>query len=150
MTGVIMREMRTAGIIMAIMLGVVCSGRADEGVTNAQETVLAQTTNGNFVLYVSNQSFDLSPVDITVSIDGKKAVSADFVVGTAHSWVAHRFQLTPGVHKITATSEKGAIQLEKEIEITHNHWAAIGFVFSTKNDRKQFLFRIQATPLSFM
>lgn len=125
-------------------------GRAADGVSKPQEELLAQATNGNFVLYVSNQSFDLSPVDITVFIDGKKAVSSDFVVGTSHNWVSHRFQLSPGMHKITASSEKGSVQLDREIEIKDKHWAVINFIFSEKSGKKQFFFRIQATPLAFM
>ena len=143
-------EMKKTGLIMAVFLGVVLSGRAADGVSGAQEELLAQATNGNFVLYVSNQSFDLSPVDITVCIDGQKAVSSDFLVGTAHNWIAHRFRLSPGTHTIKASSEKGAVQLEKEIEIKDKHWAVINFVYTAKGAKKQFFFRIQATPLAFM
>ena len=39
--------------------------------------------------YVSNQSFDLDPVDIDVYVDDVKLITGDFLVEGQHSWHAY-------------------------------------------------------------
>ena len=141
--------MKTAAVVATVISLTLLMCRADEGSGKAQEEVLPQTTNGNFVLYVSNQSSDTSPVDITVHIDEKKAVSADFAFGNGHSWGKHTFQLAPGKHRITAVSQQGSARMEKEIEIKDKHWAVIDY-FSTKRNGKIFSFKIKDRPIMFM
>jgi hypothetical protein len=118
--------------------------------TQEVEATLAQSGTGNVVLYVSNQSFDRSPVDITVHIDGKRAGSADFASGAGHGWVKHTFELTPGKHTITAASKAGAARFEKEIEIKGKHWASIDYWFTKKDGQATLSFRIQETPMAMM
>ncbi len=142
--------MKTAAFVAAVISWSILACRADDGSWKAQEEVLPQTTNGNFVLYVSNQSFDMSPVDITVHINGKKAVSADFAVGNSHTWVKHTFQLAPGKHKIAAVSQKGSSRIEKEIEVKDKHWVVIDYWFTKQDGKKQLTFMIQDTPIMFM
>ena len=120
---------------------------------NAQ--TLPQDPNGNFVLYVSNQSFDEDPVDITVHIDGKKAVEADFHVGNQHSWIKHRFNLPPGRHRLAAKSRTGKASLDKVFDISDKHWAVIDYWYYPKlrggsgPTPRKFSFLIQDSPIGF-
>jgi hypothetical protein len=100
---------------------------------------LTQNKDGNFVLYVTNQSFDLSPVDITIHIDGKKAVSGEFHVKDQHHWVRHTFELAEGKHKIQVSSIKGEALLEQELEIREKTW---GLLFFAKKDGEKGFFQL--------
>jgi hypothetical protein len=93
---------------------------------------LSQDKNGNFILYLSNQSFAVNPVDIKVFIDDIIAVEQEFDVkgarGPQHNWIQFQFSLAPGKHTIRALSSKGRAKLEKEFEIKKkNQWAVINY-----------------------
>jgi hypothetical protein len=64
-------------------------------------------SDSNFVLYVSNQSFEIDPVDIAVEIDGKRVVEGDFLVEGQHSWHVFKFQLEPGQHTLRVVTDVG-------------------------------------------
>ena len=110
---------------------------------------LPQDKNGNFVLYVSNQSFDVSPVDILIHIDGKEAVSSDFAVGNQHNWVQHTFQLAPGKHQLVAVSQKGKARVEREFEIVDKHWAVVDYWYPDPDGKAQIAFIIHDRPIGF-
>jgi hypothetical protein len=131
-----------------LFFGVV--GCGDPKVDKKAENLLAQDKNGNFVLYVSNQSFAISPVDIAIYINGDKAISSEFEVKGQHHWVRHIFSLQPGKHKLKIVSKKGEATLEKEIEVKGKHWAAIDYWYYPKKDgKKHFTFGIQDKPIYF-
>ncbi len=94
---------------------------------------LAQNKNGNLTLYVSNQSFDITPVDITVRIDGATAVSKSFEVGTQHNEEAFQFTLSNGSHKIDVSSIKGDAKLTKNFEIKGKRWAILDYWYTKKS-----------------
>jgi len=113
--------------------------------------LLQQNKKGNFVFYVSNQSFAETPVDITVTLNGKKAVSQDFEVGNQHNWKKHTFKLAPGKYKLVAESKKGKAKFEKELEIKDKKtWAAMDYWYYPKKDGKRFFtIHIQNNPIRF-
>lgn len=114
------------------------------------ESLLPQDKNGNFILYVSNQSFAISPVDIAIYINGNKAISSEFEVRNQHNWVKHIFSLQTGKHKLKIVSQKGEAILEKEIEVKGKHWVAIDYWYYPKKDgKKHFSFLIQDKPIYF-
>ena len=119
------------------------------------EDLLPQDLNGNFTLYVSNQSFAISPVDITIHIDGKKAVEGDFDVGNQHNWVSHTFRLGKGTHELVAVSEKGAARINDQFQIEDRHWAVVDYRYYPKvtggagPTPKQFSFNIQDKSMYF-
>lgn len=84
-------------------------------------TELPQDQNGNFVLYVSNQSSAINPVDIKIYIDAKLAVKKDFYVGTQHSYTSFRFSLSEDKHSIKIESKNGDAILKKVFKITDKH-----------------------------
>lgn len=129
-------------------------------ISRAEETqTLAHDPNGNFILYVSNQSFDENPVDITVHIDGKKAIEGDFdVTGkriAQHNWIMHRFDLAPGRHRLSVKSKKGKASLDKEFEISDKHWAVIDYWYyptlrgGAGPTPRHLSFMIQDSPIGF-
>lgn len=87
--------------------------------------------NDNFILYISNQSFAVNPVDIMVFIDGSIVVDQEFDVAgrkmAQHSWERFQFSLPPGKHTIRAVSSKGETQLEQDFDIVNDHWAVINY-----------------------
>ena len=133
-------------LVLASALGG-CLGDNSQG--GPKEAPLAQDPGGNFILYVSNQSFSISPVDIVILIDGRKAVAADFIVGNQHKWIEHKFRIPAGNHKLVAASKKGSARFEKEFEVKDKHWAAIDYWYDPKQGEKRFSFNIQDTPILF-
>lgn len=115
------------------------------------EPLLAQDPKGNFVLFVGNQSPTVTPVDIVVTIDGKKAVDANFALGMGRNIVRHAFLLPPGEHTLIAVSKKGRnVVLKQTIKV--GDAASFGILFYTGGGRTptQFTFRIQDTEPMFM
>lgn len=89
---------------------------------------MAPVPTGSFTLYVSNQSFDRPTVDITVSIDGRVAVSDAFPVMDQHNWVAHRFELAEGKHQIVARSVSGEANFSATVLVpAGRHWAVLDY-----------------------
>ena len=142
--------MNKAVLVLALVLTAALGGcLGDNGQGAPKETLLAQDPGGNFILYVSNQSFTISPVDITILIDGKKAVEADFAVKHQHNWIMHTFRMLPGNHKLVAVSKKGSARFEKEFEVKDKHWAVVDYWYDPKQSEKKFSFNMQGTPIQF-
>ncbi len=111
--------------------------------------------NGAFTLYVSNQSFAITPVDITVAIDGEVVVREYFEVGNQHSWKKFTLTIPNGRHTVNVASRKGGATLTKEIEVTGRHWAVTDFWYYPNEQGgagptpRSFSFTIQDTPILF-
>jgi hypothetical protein len=88
--------------------------------------------NGNFHLYVSDQSFAISPVDIKVFIDGEIVVTQVFDIGSQHNWQTFVLKLSPGRHKIVAESSKGDAKLEQIFEVNEKLWVVLDYWFYPK------------------
>ena len=109
--------------------------------------------NGNFTLYVSNQSFAISDVDIQIKIDGKIVVSRYFNVGNQHNWKGFTFSLAKGEHTLEAHSDQENVTLEKKFNITDEHWAVVDFWYYPSSHYeptpKHFSFNIKDEPIYF-
>jgi len=109
--------------------------------------------NGSFTLYVSNQSFAISPVDIQVEIDGEVVIREYFDVANQHNWKAFKLSLSPGQHKLKVSSVKGNAELSKEFDVTDEHWAVVDYWYYPKSHYnptpKKLTFDIQDTPIRF-
>jgi hypothetical protein len=89
---------------------------------------IERAANPTFTLYVSNQSFDIDPVDIEVRLDGRLAVTGDFDVGSQHSFFDFDFHLEPGSHVITARGDGGDIDLEQTFTLgADRKWGTLFF-----------------------
>ena len=93
------KNMKTTIFIATVLLLFVLVGCIEPGAETVAGNILSQDTSTNFVLYVSNQSFALTPVDITITIDEKQVIPSEFEVGEGerrqHNWIMHGFELTP-------------------------------------------------------
>jgi len=109
--------------------------------------------NGNFVLYVSNQSFKISKVYIQIKIDSKVVVSQFFKVGNQHNWKGFQFSLSKGIHTLEARSDQEDVEFAQEFEITDKHWAVVDFWYYPKTHGEpaegQFTFNIRNEPILF-
>jgi hypothetical protein len=104
---------------------------------------------GNFVLYVSNQSFARSTVDIRVEVDGHEVVSESFAVENQHNWVEYRIRLARGTHVIRAASSTGEAVFERSFPIRGRTWAVIDYWCCDGPDEPRFTFHISREPIAF-
>lgn len=83
--------------------------------------MLEQDPAGNVTLRVSNQSFEVNPVDITVAIDGETAVRGEFDVEgeqpPQHNWQTFHYRLPDGRYTLVASSVQGRARLEAPIDV---------------------------------
>ena len=86
-----------------------------------------EEADGNFRLYVSNQSFAIDPVDIRVWIDDIPVICQYFKVGNQHNWQLFRFALDDGEHRIKAATEKGDATLEQTFTVEGDRWAVLDY-----------------------
>ena len=80
----------------------------------------------NFTLYISDQSYELSPVGIKVYIDDKLVINEDFAVGNQHNWKKFSFKLSNGKHTLKAVTAEGII-IEEEILLLKDTYAVLNY-----------------------
>jgi len=80
-------------------------------------------------LYVANQSFDLNPVDIKVTLDGDVVAQGIFFAATGGNWRRYDLTLGPGRHVLHAVTRKGAAGLRREFTAAGPRWMAVAFRF---------------------
>ncbi len=90
-------------------------------------SVILQAPNGNFVLFVSNQSNQTNPVDITIYLDGRLAVNQDFLVGSGHNIVRFQFQLDPGTHTLRSITTRGQSDATATFDLPSTPWGVVDF-----------------------
>ena len=125
-----------------------CAGCATPRYSSDQTIVI--DPNGNVRLYVTNQSFAISPVDIKVFIDCKRVVDGAFDVGSQHTIEEFVLKLSPGRHRIVAESLRGNAKLEQEFEVSDKTWAALAYWFDSKVKEGHFVFDVRDKPIYFM
>lgn len=139
------------GLLIAL---VGCSALPPAGSADDPSWDPAPAPDGNFTLYVSNQSFDIESVDIVVEVDGVRVVDDVFAVESQHNWKQYVIDLAPGTHTLTARSVEGDATFEQSFEVTGDHWAAVDYWYVTEErgtpTPKQFIFHIQDEPIAFL
>ena len=118
-----------------------------------------EDNNGNFILYISNQSFAVNPVDIQVFVDGKKVIDQTFDVKgkrvAQHNWIPFQFKASPGSYRLRVESKKGKALLKTTFEIQDKNWAVIDYWNYPKvtggagPTPPKFTFNIQDKPIGF-
>ena len=107
-------------------------------------------TQHPLTLYVANQSFDVNPVDIKITIDGKTVAKGTFYAGEGHSWRRYDVRLAPGRHVLRAMTRKGAAALKREFDVAGPRWAAVAYrnVSPSRGGRtvRHFAFAIRDSP----
>ncbi|WP_256841936.1 hypothetical protein [Ornithinimicrobium cryptoxanthini] len=125
--------------------------RPDASTTaDASDIRLTDEADADLVLYVSNQSFEDSPVSIQIAIDGVHLVDQAFAIEGGHNWFTFPMSLPPGDHVLTATSGTGA-SIEQAVEIPggEQRWAALDYWYSPEGEARRFTWHISTEPIVF-
>lgn len=100
-----------------------------------------QDAHDNMTLLVSNQSFDVTPVDIKISIDGQVIVKDDFDVQgdqlPQHNWQRYHLRIEDGSHSLAAESKKGKAQERITFEVSGLHTVTIAFWHGSRSVRSK-------------
>jgi len=145
--------------VNVLVLGVVLSGSAC--LVPREGTLLEPAANseyldpnGDFTLYVSNQSFAKPILDIKVEIDGDVVVHRYFHVRNQHNWTPFTLSLPEGKHVLKASSERGDARIEQEFTVHGEHWAVLNYWYTpdagTAARNRRFTFSISDEPVYFM
>jgi hypothetical protein len=130
-------------LVLLSLLLVACT---DADSAEAPRQYLPRSDNPTFTLFVSNQSFDLSRVDVEIRIDGQLAVTGDFLVEGQHTWVPFDFDLAAGPHQLRVTSEGAGVMLERPFDLAARRWGVLSFWYyaagSPEPTPKQFSFQV--------
>ena len=98
-------------------------------------------------LYVSNQSFEIDPVDIAVYVDGRQVVCDEFFVEGQHNWIVHDLSLESGEHSLRAVGNDGLTTVEETFELNGERWAVLDFWFHPgETEEFNFLIQDSASP----
>jgi hypothetical protein len=85
----------------------------------------------SLTLQVSNQSFDIDPVEIEITIDGQVVVHGEFELqgeGLAqHNWKHYEIQVEAGPHHLRARSTQVHVVQESEFETPATELVTIAF-----------------------
>ena len=107
---------------------------------------------GTVALLVSNQSFDVNPVDIAISIDGQAVVQGEFDVQgdqpPQHNWRRYDLQLEDGAHALVAKSSKGQAQQHTTFQLPGVRTITIAYWYGRRSARSKSegYFTVQAGP----
>jgi hypothetical protein len=79
------------------------------------------------VLYVSNQTYEIDPVDILVTVDRRIVAQGKFQVGDGHNWRKFAFSVPDGRHQIIASSQRGKAMLDVICNVRANEWLVLNY-----------------------
>jgi hypothetical protein len=100
-----------------------------------------QPMDDNVTLLVSNQSFDIDPVDIEISIDGQVIVQDEFDVQgdqlPQHNWQQYHLRLNDGLHSLVVKSEKGQAEQQAKFAVAGAHSCTIAFWYDHRSSRSK-------------
>jgi len=97
---------------------------------SSTDALLSPSEPGDFHLYVSNQSYQFSPVDVIVYLDGKLAVNQLFYVKAQHTWVRFNYDLGNGTHALRAISRSAGLDVERSVVLPDSNWCVIEFWYN--------------------
>lgn len=123
-----------------------CGPHSSPG-TPSSEPQIEQLTN--LTLTVSNQSFEINPVDIAVKIDGVIVIDEKFEVGNQHNFHDYEFQLEEGTHTIHINSVLGDVNMEQEFGLDEEKWGYLFYV-NNEEDPPRFVLEISDKPFGFL
>ncbi len=113
---VLTQTLVSAGV-MAVLVG--CSaGRVSQATPKGESPV---------VIYVSNQTGEVNPVNIKVSIDQDSILNQDFLCGTGHNWSSFKLSLKEGRHQLVVTSSNGDAGLDVVFTVDKPTWLVIDY-----------------------
>jgi len=139
-------------LALSVLVGCAANGGGTASLNSASAAGPA-AADFTLKLFVSNQSFEVDPVDIEVRVDGDVVAVGEFAVGNQHNWREFVVDLEPGRHELTAVSKSGGCSLSREIEISGDRWATVSFWFYPETHYQptpaQLVFDIRDEPMLF-
>jgi hypothetical protein len=100
-----------------------------------------QESGTNVTLLVSNQSFDINPVDITILVDGQTVMQDEFDVQgdqpPQHNWRRYHLRLDDGLHSLDVVSKKGRAQLHTTCEVAGEPTVTIAYWYGRRSPKSK-------------
>jgi|GEM_PF-1593826 len=78
-------------------------------------------------LHVSNQSRDIDPVSIQITLDGEVVVDQQFELGDMHNWILFELEVVPGEHELRATAPLAGAEMVETFVVEGECWAVVDF-----------------------
>jgi hypothetical protein len=155
-----MRQTRYAAVILSVVLfATACPPLDEPGFPDALEAtcptsdrgaVVGEVSDGNITLYLSNQSFDRSPVDFQVELDNMPLIDVALAVCNQHEFVAYHFELPQGDHWVRVTSDHGLAVGQTRVTVGDLPvWGFVSYWFDTDDGTGTFHFQFQNEPIKF-
>ena len=102
-------------------------------------------------LYVSNQSGDIDPVAVQITLDGEMVVDQEFEYLDMHNWILFELQVAPGEHEIRAIAPEAGAEMVETFEVDGERWAVVDFwAASDEPEGPRFTWTIQDEPIYFL
>ncbi len=107
------------------------------------------------ILYVSNQSFAINPVEIKVFIDGRKVIDDKFKIKYQRNWRKYQFELAKGTHRLRIEATNGDATWGESLDITRKQWGVINYWCQPKDAEslattvKKITFELKSEPFYF-
>lgn len=110
-------------------------------------------TNGETVLlhlYVSNQSFDISPVAIDVWLEDTHVITGGFDVEGQHNWILFDLNVPIGSHGLRAEYRESSVVLTETISIPAERWGVLEFwYYPNEPEHPMFTWSLHDSPVAF-
>jgi len=113
----ILTQTLVSACAMAVLFG--CSAGHVSQATAMSESPVA--------IYVSNQTAEVNPVNIKVSIDQKAILNQNFPCGSGHNWSRFKVSLKEGRHQLVVTSSNGDAGLDVVFTVDKPMWLVIDY-----------------------
>lgn len=141
---------RWFAISLVLVFGITsCASASADCEPDVSRELFTSTDPVTLHLWVSNQSFDIDPVDIAVYIDGQQVVCDSFDVEGQHNWILFDVELDPGTHTLRALGNDGETELTETIDVPDERWAVLDFWFYPEEEPERFTFSIHDRPVGF-
>jgi hypothetical protein len=103
-------------------------------------------------LYVSNQSRDIDPVAVQITLDGEVVVDQEFEFLDMHNWILFKLMVPPGDHVLHAVAPEVGVELRETFEVDGERWAVVDFWAEPvgHGPGPRFTWLIQAEPIGFL
>ncbi len=141
---------RWLAIPLVLVFGITsCASASADCEPDVNRDLFNSTDPVTLHLWVSNQSFDIDPVDIAVYIDDQQVVCDSFDVEGQHNWILFDVELDPGTHTLRALGNDGKTELTETIDVPDERWAVLDFWFYPEEEPERFTFSIHDRPVGF-
>jgi hypothetical protein len=118
--------------------------------TSDRGLLVAEAPAGNVTLYLSNQSFQRSPVDFKVELDWTRIIEVALDVCQQHEFVGYRFDWASGDHVLRVSSKHGLATDLTFVTIGDDPiWGFVSYWFDADDDAGKFQFHFQNEPIYF-